>query len=151
MSKGLHIHTKVYIVVVDLTKSSSIAALYVVHTHIHTHTAEAGKVERKCCEKGQKTHMPYKLTHTMLLCFHLLFACRFVGSVCRVCGARRNLLGLVFKAPLKLLFLHVFFLCKFTSFQQIVIIIYIHIHILVKIHLKYFLQLLLFHLLVFLS
>lgn len=38
-----------YIVVVDLTKSSSIAALYVVHTHIHTlHTAEAGKVERKC-------------------------------------------------------------------------------------------------------
>lgn len=136
MSKGLHIHTKVYIVVVDLTKSSSIAALHVVHTHIHKHTAEAGKVERKCCEKGQKTHMPYKLTHTMLFVFPFTFA---YGSVCRVCGARRNLLGLVFKAPLKLLFLHVFFLCKFTSFQQIVIIIYIHIHILVKIHLKYFL------------
>lgn len=73
MSKGLHIHTKVYIVVVDLTKSSSIAALHVVHTHIHTHTAEAGKVERKCCEKGQKTHMPYKLTHTMLFVYPFTF------------------------------------------------------------------------------
>jgi len=39
---------------------------------------------------------------------------------------RRNLLGLVFKAPLKLLFLHVFFLCKFTSYQQNVVNNYIN-------------------------